>query len=256
VTRNWSAEGRRLFTDGLRNARLIDVTVRDARSQTIWDDLLTGVGVRAAGHALDPGLLTARHFASAAASGSAGIGFCITDPVALRYHSAAGAVSDNLTAWYSDAIAALAASGRSVSLFTNGSPEDELFLASNADRWAAHPGVSVVPSFERPANLVQFISRCDVVVAHRMHACIAAHSYGIPTIGLAWDLKLNSFFDGVGRSTWLVDPGEVAATELPGLVSRAQVEGIDPAALAQLIESCRTDVARLAATLQSAIGAR
>lgn len=245
VTRNWSKRGAALFSDGLAAADLVDVTVRDDRSQSIWNDLLRDAGVRAAGRAYDPGLLTSRHF-PAAAQKDAGIGFCITDPVALRYHAAPGTVGNDLTQWYGDAIAALAQAGHRVTLFTNGSPEDATYLSTNAAAWSTHELVRVAPAFERPAQLADCISRCDLVVGHRMHACIGAHSYGIPTIGLVWDVKLNSFFDVVGRARWVIDPAEVSGPELPALVAEAMAEGIDEAGRQAVIAECRADVARLA----------
>jgi polysaccharide pyruvyl transferase WcaK-like protein len=248
VTRNWSARGSALFGTGLAGVRLVDVTVRDDRSQQIWNDLLGDSGVRRADRSYDPGLLAAQHF-PAASEKNAGIGFCITDPVALRYHAAPGTVSGDLTAWYGEAIAALSAAGQRVILFANGSPEDAAYLAANAAAWAAHDGVSIAPAFDRPADLVDCISRCTLVVAHRMHACIAAHSYGIPTIGLSWDIKLNSFFDAVGRSEWVIDPAHTAAGALPSLVTRATAEGVDAEALEALVADCRKCVARLVTTL-------
>lgn len=248
VTRNWSARGSALFSTGLAGVRLADVTVRDDRSQRIWNDLLRDSGVRQADRAFDPGLLTAQHFPAAPAK-DAGIGFCITDPVALRYHAAPGAVSGDLTTWYGEAIAALADAGQQVTLFTNGSPEDAAYLAANAAAWTAHDKVTLAPAFDCPAQLVDCISRCTLVVAHRMHACIAAHSYGIPTIGLSWDVKLNSFFDAVGRPEWVIDPAHTAAGALPSLVTRATAEGIDADALAALVADCRRCVARLVNTL-------
>jgi polysaccharide pyruvyl transferase WcaK-like protein len=248
VTRNWSVRGSALFSSGLAGVRLVDVTVRDDRSQQIWNDLLRDSGVRLADRAYDPGLLTAQHF-PAAPERDAGIGFCITDPVAVRYHAAPGAVSGDLTAWYGEAIAALSGAGQQVTLFTNGSPEDAAYLDANAAVWTTHDQVTVAPAFDRPAQLVDCISRCTLVVGHRMHACIAAHSYGIPTIGLSWDVKLNSFFDAVGRSEWVIDPAHTAAGALPSLTARATAEGIDAEALAALVADCRQCVARLVATL-------
>ncbi|OAN66495.1 polysaccharide pyruvyl transferase family protein [Sphingomonas sp. TDK1] len=255
VTRNWSPAGHRLFSQGLADAEVVDVTVRDTRSQVIWNDLLATSGAPSAGLSHDPGLLTARYF-PAATEKSDRIGFCITDPVALRYHAAAGAVRGDLRTWYDEAIAALAANGRSVILFTNGSPEDEAFLALHANRWASIAGVSVAPSFDRPAQLAECISRCAMVIAHRMHACIAAHSYGIPAIGLAWDVKLNSFFDLVGRSAWVIDPAAVPPSDIPALAQRATSQGIDAPSLRMLIEACSNDVRRLADTLLAAAGKR
>jgi polysaccharide pyruvyl transferase WcaK-like protein len=252
VTRNWSARGAALFGEGLASVRLVDVTVRDERSQRIWDDLLRDRGVRAAGRAYDPGLLTALHF-SPATHKDAGIGFCVTDPVALRYHAASGAISGNLSSWYGEAILALARAGHRVTLFTNGSPEDADFLARNAAAWTEHEMVTIAPAFARPAQLAHCISRCTLVIGHRMHACIAAHSYGIPTIGLAWDVKLNSFFEVVGRPGWVIDPAKTPAATMPALADQALAEGVDKGALASIIGDCQKDVARLAETLLQGI---
>jgi polysaccharide pyruvyl transferase WcaK-like protein len=248
VTRNWSLRGASLFGQGLSSVQLVDVTVRDERSQRIWNDLLRDHGVRLAGRAYDPGLLTARHFPSGALK-DAGIGFCITDPVALRYHAASGTISGDLTGWYGETILALARSGQHVSLFTNGSPEDVAYLSANAGAWNEHEMVTISPTFDRPAQLVDLISRCELVIGHRMHACIAAHSYGIPTIGLAWDVKLNSFFDVVGRSEWVIDPADTPAGTMPQLAAQAAAEGIDAAVLKVLIADCQKDVGRLADAL-------
>jgi polysaccharide pyruvyl transferase WcaK-like protein len=114
--------------------------------------------------------------------------------------------------------------------------------------------VTITNAFATPTEMVAFISGCDVVVAHRMHACIAAHSFGIPTVGLRWDVKLDSFFAVAGRTEYMADPAAIDGSGVANLTMRALAEGIDATRLHQLLESARADVARLGEALMAATG--
>lgn len=49
------------------------------------------------------------------------------------------------------------------------------------------------------------IGLCEFFVGSRMHACIAALSQGIPTVGVAYSRKFEGVFDSVGVRDWVVD---------------------------------------------------
>ena len=53
-------------------------------------------------------------------------------------------------------------------------------------------------------DLLTTLSGCDVVVAMRLHACLLAHRLRKPVIGLAYDPKVDSHFEQVGRSACAV----------------------------------------------------
>jgi len=55
------------------------------------------------------------------------------------------------------------------------------------------------------------IGQCDFFVGSRMHACIAALSQGIPTVGIAYSRKFRGVFESVGMADWVVDGREVDA---------------------------------------------
>jgi len=231
------------------------VTVRDTRSQAVWNDLLAGRSIQPAGLACDPGLLAASRYGDCAASGCVKpVGFCITDPLLLRYHGEASVIGSDLAGWYADAISALANSGRDVVLFTNGSPEDRAFLDTIApalvDRGKGR--VRRAEDFTTPGDLVRFIGGCSLVVAHRMHACIAAYALGIPPVGLACDVKLDSFFALTERSDYIVTPAIVPAARIVALADHARDEPLDPVMRVTLISRGRADVERLAALLVDA----
>ncbi len=262
ANRQWSAAGRRLFGRALQSARPAYAAVRDARSQAAWRDLLVPQGVRPAALSGDPGLLASCHFPRPPQPFDAPLaGLCITAPMALRYHATgpeAGSAADAgtvLDAWYGSAARALVDAGLRVALFTNGSPEDRDYLAAMGPEWirAAKGPVTMTNSFADPAEMIGFIAGCQLIVAHRMHACIAAHSFAIPTIGLRWDVKLDSFFALAGRGNYIADTATLSGPVLTALARQAVAEGVDRAALEALIAGTRGDIARMAAALARAM---
>lgn len=251
----WSRRGRKLFAGALGSVRLVAAAVRDARSQAAWIGQLEPAGLPPAALVGDPGLLAARHYpAPSSAPPDPDLplaGLCITAPLALRYHANAGRAQADLAQWYGDTARALAEAGLRVALFSNGSPEDREYLARMGPVWVrrACGPVTIVNPFPEPAALVGFLRGCDVVVAHRMHATIAAHALAVPTIGLRWDVKLDSFFALAGREDFVVDTATHDGPAMAILVQRALAQGVDRTALAALIERTRADVARMAKAL-------
>lgn len=267
ANRQWSDTGRRLFGRALGAAKLAYAAVRDARSQAAWRDLLVPQGVRPAVLSGDPGLLASCHFPRPPLPFDAPLaGLCVTAPMALRYHatgpeagSAAGSPAETaraaLDGWYATAARALIDAGFRVALFTNGSPEDRDYLDAMGPAWilAAKGPVTMTNPFAEPGEMIGFIAGCQLIVAHRMHACIAAHSFAIPTIGLRWDVKLDSFFALAGRGPFIADTAALDGPALTALARRAVSEGVDRSALEALIAGTRSDIARMAAALARAM---
>ena len=167
----------------------------------------------------------------------------------------------NFRVWYDIATRALVGAGLRVVLFTNGSPEDRAFLARHGDEWCAasvtgdsqDPPATIAQAFATPGDLVDFITGCDLIIAHRMHACILAHSFAIPAIGLKWDEKLDSFFTLAGREGFIADCADLDPVALIALTHRALATGVDRAALDKMIAGTRADVARLAERISRAL---
>jgi polysaccharide pyruvyl transferase WcaK-like protein len=259
VADNWSSTGQRLFTRALGEARIAAIAVRDERSQEIWNRRLGERGIRPADIARDPGLLAARCYTLPENRASRRrVALCITNPLAVRYHGGAAGGDEALGAWYGATIAALATDGWEVALFTNGSPEDRAYLDRQQGSWSklAAPGiVRAVPAFARPADLVAELSQATVVIAHRMHACIAAYSCKVPPIGLRWDPKLDSFFALSDRSDFMVDTASVDAAVMVALVNLAAAEGIEPVRHERLLDEASASIAELGRTLRLAVAA-
>ncbi|MEM6677799.1 MAG: polysaccharide pyruvyl transferase family protein [Pseudomonadota bacterium] len=248
VTGGWSAEGRALF-GRLDEAPLRAVGLRDAGSIKHWQDQ-AGFGPTAI-LALDPGLLAAEAIPAPPRSTDAPIGLGIADPTLLSYHAEAGVAGGGLA--FQVALAErLAEAGHRVLLFCNGAEED----ARAVDRVGTHPAlahfvetghIEVAPRPLTPHALAHTVASCRALVAHRLHAIIAAYAYGIPAVALGWDAKVASFHREVGRESFTLSDPRVDA----GAVAGALGGVLDhPIAEAERAAMAARALADMAATLR------
>lgn len=255
VARTWSRPAARLFGGALGRTAIVAASVRDEKSRETWSSHFRGTTAPLPDVVVDPGVLASLHFPVALRrKGSRKIGLCVTDPLAVRYHSTRASAA-NLEAWYPAALQSLVAHGFEVALFTNGSPEDRGYLYRRFEEWIrrAKGPVTLSRSFDDPAALTTFVSGCDGIIGHRMHACIAAFSFGVPAVGLLWDPKLDSFFDMSGRSAHMLDPARVSGREAGERILAALADPFDPR---PLIARAQAQVAGLAASLQTTLAER
>lgn len=65
-----------------------------------------------------------------------------------------------------------------------------------------------------PQEKIQVLACADQVIAMRLHACLIATAFGVPTFGIAYCKKVANYFDGVGSSNykyleyWISKPQE------------------------------------------------
>lgn len=252
VTPGWSQGGRARFLDALRRVRLLKVTVRDRSSLTHYRTEF-GQIVPAPDLAFDPGLLCRDTYGPVVRdSERTRIGLCLTDPLVLELHGEGEIDITRYQPWLCAVIERLTARSGEVLLFTNGSPEDEEFAAEVFRKVRRFGRVELAPRAKRPADLVRLVAGMDCVVAHRLHACIAAYSYAVPAVGLTWDRKLDHFFDLVGRGDYLVHWRGTSPGSCVAAIERALADPIDPADHAAMLAQCRAGIADLAACLIAA----
>jgi colanic acid/amylovoran biosynthesis protein len=65
--------------------------------------------------------------------------------------------------------------------------------------------IHLVSKIYDQAEIKAIIGSCDFFIGSRMHACIAALSQGIPTVGVAYSKKFAGVFESVGVEDWVVD---------------------------------------------------
>ncbi|WP_375687039.1 polysaccharide pyruvyl transferase family protein [Pseudooceanicola sp. LIPI14-2-Ac024] len=229
VSGNWSDEGRDRF------ARVLDcdlrlVGTRDNASAMAWDRQMPGGP--APQLTADPGLLAAPCYGPPG-DAAEGIGLCITDFAVLRHH-ADGRIAgqgSSADAFYAGIVEALVAGGHRVTLFCNGATEDAAQMARLAAlprlaALAADGRLTVLPLATTPRELALQIAGCRAVIAHRLHACIVAYSYGRPVVGLGWDSKLRAFFDAVGLGESFCDRPDINGAGIAALATAAIDRGI------------------------------
>lgn len=90
----------------------------------------------------------------------------------------------------------------SFELFTNGEVDDDAFAAKVASMCCCKEQVAKRP--KSAEELIATIVRYQRIVSFRLHSHIIATSYGIPTVGLVWDKKVEEFFHLLHRDQYIV----------------------------------------------------
>ncbi|WP_457580748.1 polysaccharide pyruvyl transferase family protein [Ensifer canadensis] len=259
TSRDWSPQARQLF-GGLEESQLVHISVRDSIAGRNW------LGHFPAGpHARilpDPGLLVreivASHSHEPLKGDDRAIGICVTDPLILRRHSSHGTagIPFRHAADYHQLLRLMLDAGYRICLFTNGAQEDQAFargilggagLAEDIDSGDLY----LAPRPKTPEELVHIIASTQVILAHRLHACIAAYSLGVPQVGLGWDPKVDGFFQFVGRSEYFAGGPGIAARDVAALLEEAARKGIDPAAHASILKLARDGISQLRECLEA-----
>ncbi|MEM4989713.1 polysaccharide pyruvyl transferase family protein [Collimonas sp. H4R21] len=175
----------------------------------------------------DPGIYSQQTFAAFLPPRATGnvLGICISSPLELNQAGMEKQdYSERIGKYFQELAIQAVTLGYRVHLFTNGSPEDEAFkdaLAAGLD-----PEIVNLPRPGVPSQLVANIGQCDCVIAHRLHANIVAYALDIPSIGLNWDSKVQSFFELTGRGRFFMPAPVPDVTRTFKLLYQAlQVDG-------------------------------
>lgn len=204
VTAKWSFWGRFLIKRFLKNARPVFYATRDKDSAS---NLHTHFRIPRGSIRVvpDPALVCADAFSEELSpEKSWDIGICVSSLDALVMNSEyANSNSTQSARFFSTLAASLHAQGKRVLYFTNGASEDNKVLSEISSEAGALKSGFLVP--RHPDELVSLISACSCIVAHRLHANIVAYSLNIPSIGMNWDKKVESFFELTKRKRYLFD---------------------------------------------------
>jgi len=226
---HWSEPAKRLF-GRLLGANLRHLSVRDGFAYRNWLQHFPAGPIPAMEP--DPGLL-AGALAPAASPAPGNVGLCVTEPKILARHAsrAESAIPLTSVSAYLALIAELTGAGNRVTLFCNGAGEDQrlaeaVFAAAETAGIGAAGELTLAARPHDPQQLLAILSENSVIVAHRLHACIAAHAMQIPAVGLSWDGKVEGFFRAMDRSAFFAAAGSTPA-QIAAMVAKAEREGID-----------------------------
>ncbi|MCV6594736.1 MAG: polysaccharide pyruvyl transferase family protein [Silicimonas sp.] len=221
VSKNWTERGAALFGQ-ICAADLRHVALRDTESAQSLAAQLPQL-TEEIRIVPDPAVVAAAAYGPAPeavrAVGAGRVGICVTADEVLRYHANSRIAGGAPAALFAGVIDRLCRAGVPVALFTNGAVEDEESLAR---LWATPDFVPYRKdgrlvrhaAFETPRDLAHGISSHDLILAYRLHASIVAFSYGVPSIGLGWDRKVQSFYEAIGCSELCVRAADVTSEAL------------------------------------------
>ncbi|MGO4436734.1 polysaccharide pyruvyl transferase family protein [Rhizobium sp. RAF56] len=248
VAKSWTPRGLAMVRQAFSSPLLRGVFVRDRTSKQLWDEKFGVHSGREAVVVRDPGLLASDFIPRSNIHETdrpvAGIG--VMSHIAISYHADHAPGRAHLENWYLDLVKGLVGRGFHVVAFTNGSPEDIVYLQSLRARMAAAGGEAIsFPVQRTPDELCAIISGLEVLVAYRLHAIIAAYSFGVPSVGLAWDQKLRSFMQSVHREAFLCDVAVTSAETTIDLLCQTAKEGIPADERERVVRDARSDVQQL-----------
>ena len=152
------------------------------------------------------------------------IGLVVTRAGIFKDNGIAFSEADQRKFWL-DIISQLEARGDDFRIFTTGHFSDEMFL----DSLVRHHGVSnkkAAVTLNCPEELIDELSRCDGVIAYRLHASITSFALGIPSIGLTWNFKVPDFYHSIGYPERALSSPDWDATTAISALDRAMSEGV------------------------------
>ena len=150
------------------------------------------------------------------------IGVGISHPKELAAHSVdVGVRRVDMVDFWVEIVARITQHGLCPVLFTNGSRDDHLFMTqvvNKIDERGQLNDIEVFDRFKEPSQLVMAIATFSGVLSHRLHANIISHSLNIPSVALAWDKKVQSYFNLIERSEWCYSDALPPETIINGLI--------------------------------------
>lgn len=236
---SWGA--RILLRSALRAVDLRSATFRDATSRNLFNQMMRG------GYATltpDPALMTERHVKPAAApliaARSAGpgrrvVGLGIIEPAKVNEKLSDDPAVPSLTGEVFLEIARCLTAKYELHVFCNGLYEDAAVLSRLQPALVA-AGAHVHDPPSSPADLVAIIATCDCVVAHRLHAAIAAYSLKKPVVALQWCPKVESFCGSAERGVSFLRASDLSGPAVSAAVERALADEVDPQVLERQID--------------------
>ena len=250
VSSCWSDAGLKIFCSALRINKPVYVALRDKASKIAWDSMFSEAAGLEASVVNDPGVLasTVYRFDQTQKSRSQKtVAIGIMSTVAIRYHGFKSLLPNELIQWYLELINLLVDRDFDVRLFTNGSPEDKTFAVEVLNSLGSHSGGEriTMANVSTPSDLARVVNSADVVAAFRMHALIAAYSFGKPIVAMKWDPKVEAFLESVDIKDCVIYANVSTAQDASDMIAEKCLVGVNQFAIKKKLGETRQEVVAL-----------
>lgn len=228
VSDNWSIIGKKIVSKIFRNPSLRRVSVRDHLSKRYLNNIFSQKEVAIS---VDSAIFVDESFKITKKNESNLFGLGITNVASLAFgnnHNQDYSKMNVVDMWI-DVIKFCETQGYEVELFTNGSKEDFEFSNQIANEYKSRFNTSIRIA-ERPLtpfDLVNTVSKYKLIVAHRLHSNIIAYSLKIPSIGLGWDPKVESFGSIINRERFFLKAKDVCSDKIIKLLEDSETYKFD-----------------------------
>lgn len=213
----WSLLAREMFTEVLTNAA--SISLRDPYSMERLQQELPELKAQLAP---DPALFTADLYPAQKQPAAPLLGICPINlldfnrrlPKKQQYSEQAW------LSWWFGLLGVLTLQRIPFRLYTTGVPQDIQFARQLLQEFAL-PAEILLPAPASTAEYCRQVQSFSRVITTRLHAAIAAHSYGIPALAIIWDEKVRSYFQMMERAPDARSVEEITPTTILNLLDAA-----------------------------------
>lgn len=133
---------------------------------------------------------------------------------------------DDAASFWESLVCELENKGYDYEILTSGHFGDEAFL----DYLIKNRNIDsekCVFNMNYPEKLVKKISTCDAVISCRLHPSIISYSLNIPAFGIAWNSKVNYFYESIGHKDRILNAKELDPKNVVERIGQAISEGVN-----------------------------
>ncbi|WP_051471557.1 polysaccharide pyruvyl transferase family protein [Patulibacter minatonensis] len=157
---------------------------------------------------------------------------------------------EGFRAWIGGVVRSLVGRGHRILFVSTSGPDDE-YMRELAAVFA--PGSEVVPARD-PREAASHLSRCEVLVAHKLHAAILAAAVDVPAIALEYRPKCRDFQESVDRGGFVMRTDALDADLLLGWIDDAvRDHPRQSAALRERVVALQGSLARAGADISALV---
>ncbi|WP_198593569.1 polysaccharide pyruvyl transferase family protein, partial [Vibrio breoganii] len=143
---------------------------------------------------------------------------------------------------YKDLLVKLEDKGENWVLFSNGMEADQVFGKEILNELGMSIESNLLSEPNSPRELVEMVSKFDIIFGARMHACISAYALDIPVVGLIWNEKTSRFAELTKQRDMYFSESEIDLDLMVTKLTTSQDFSYDKSARNSLKETTKSEL--------------